>query len=157
MNDKPSVELVAFDARYRKAFHDLNREWVETHFRLEPYDVEQLENPGRIVENGGEIWFALLDGEPVATGALYAKPGRVFEVAKMAVRPGLRGHSIGAKLMEKLIERFQARDGRRLVLATNAKLEAAIRLYRRFGFVDYVPDSLPEYERANVFMEWRER
>ena len=147
--------LAPFAPEYRQAFHDLNREWVEKYFTLEPYDIEQLENPERIIENGGEIWFALLEGDVVGTGALYKKSDGVFEIAKMAVKPGLRGKGIGAAILEKLIERFHARDGRRLILATNAKLENAIGLYRRYGFADYVPDRKPEYARANVFMEWR--
>lgn len=149
------IELVSFLPAYRQAFNDLNREWVETYFTLEPYDIEQLENPERIIASGGEIWFALLNGAPVGTGALYDKGNGVFEIAKMGVRPELRGHGIGAKLLEKLIERFQARAGTRLFLATNARLKAALTLYRRYGFVDYLPAEPPEYERANVFMEWQ--
>lgn len=152
-----NIALVPFAPDYRKAFHDLNREWLETYFHVEPYDIEQLENPERIIENGGEIWFALLDGIAVGTGALFKKSKNEFEIAKMSVKPDLRGHGIGAKLLEKLIERFKARNGARLFLATNAKLDAAIKLYRRYGFEDYVPDKPPEYERANVFMEWREK
>lgn len=149
------VELVSFLPECRKAFHDLNLEWLETYFHVEPYDIEQLKNPERIIENGGEIWFALVNGEPVGTGALYRKRDGEFEIAKMAVKPELRGHGIGAEVLEKLIERFVARGGTRLILATNANLEAAIRLYRRYGFEDYQPEEPPEYERANVFMEWR--
>lgn len=155
MNSPAVIALIPFAPDYRQAFHDLNREWVEKYFTLEPYDIEQLENPERIIENGGEIWFALLDGETVGTGALYKKNGDVYEIAKMAVKPGLRGKGIGAAILEKLIERFQVRGGKRLVLATNAKLKNAIALYERFGFRHYVPDEKPEYARANVFMKWK--
>lgn len=149
------VEVVPFSIEHKQAFHDLNLEWVTTFFKPEPYDIEQLENPERILENGGEIWFALLDGSAVGTGALYCKGDGVFEIAKMAVLPDLRGHGIGAKLMEKLVQRFRERGGTRLVLATNARLEPAIKLYRRYGFVEYTPETPPEYERANFFMVWQ--
>ncbi len=154
------IGLLPFSAsageEHRKAFRDLNREWVETHFRLEPYDIEQLDHPERILEAGGEIWFARLDGEIVGTGALYCHPDGEFELAKMAVTPRIRGRGIGRLLLERLIQRFQERGGRRLVLATNASLAAALALYRNAGFVDYTPDAPSRYERANVFMEWRE-
>lgn len=155
--EKPAgaVELVPFSIEYKQAFHDLNLEWVQSLFTVEPYDIEQLENPERILDAGGEIWFARLDGETVGTGALYCKGEGLFELAKMAVRPNLRGRGIGAKLLEVLIRRFRERGGKRLVLATNSKLVNAIALYRRYGFVDYVPDSPPEYARADTFMEWR--
>ncbi|MBW3566707.1 MAG: bifunctional helix-turn-helix transcriptional regulator/GNAT family N-acetyltransferase [Proteobacteria bacterium] len=149
-----AVDILPFDVAFKKQFHDLNREWVETFFYLEKYDIEQLENPERILEAGGEIWFARLDGRIVGTGALYCHGDGEYEVAKMAVMPGLRGRGVGRKVMEQLIRRFRERGGKRLVLATNSKLEPAIRLYRSVGFVDYVPEKPPEYARANVFMEW---
>lgn len=151
----PVVDLVPFSVEYKQAFHDLNLDWVQKYFRPEPYDLEQLQHPERILEKGGEIWFALLDGAAVGTGALYCKGEGEFEIAKMAVKTDLRGHGIGAKLMEKLIQRFVERGGKRLFLATNSMLKPAIALYRRFGFVDFVPDEPPEYERADTFMEWR--
>jgi ribosomal protein S18 acetylase RimI-like enzyme/DNA-binding MarR family transcriptional regulator len=153
-NPKPAVELVTFSIAHKDAFHDLNLEWLESHFHVEQYDQQQLRHPERILEKGGEIWFALIDGKAVGTGALYCKGDGEFEIAKMAVAPKLRGCGIGAKLMEKLIQRFIERGGRRLFLVTNSKLAPAIALYRRFGFVEFTPDTPPEYERANVFMEW---
>jgi len=150
-----AVELVPFNVAHKKEFHDLNREWVETLFYVEDYDIEQLEHPERILEAGGEIWFARVDGRIVGTGALYCHGEGEYEVAKMAVTPTVRGHGVGRRVMEKLIQRFHERGGKRLVLATNSKLEPAIRLYRSVGFVDYVPDTPSKYARANVFMEWK--
>jgi ribosomal protein S18 acetylase RimI-like enzyme len=149
------IEILPFSVLYKEAFRDLNLEWLEAYFHVEPYDLEQLETPERILEQGGEIYFARLDGEMVGTGALYCHGNGDYEIAKMAVTHRIRGKGIGRLLLEKLIERFQARGGRRLRLATNASLAPAIALYRRFGFVDYVPDAPSRYERANVFMEWR--
>src|SRR5690606_32863620 len=108
-------------------------------------------HPERILERGGEIWFARLGDQVVGTGALYSHGQGRYEIAKMAVTPRIRGRGIGRKLLEKLIERFLARGGTQLRLATNSKLESAIALYRRMGFVEYQPDEPPEYERANVF------
>ena len=150
-----TVELVPYAIEHRQAFHDLNMEWIERYFHVEDYDREQLANPERILEKGGEIWFAVLDGKAVGTGALYCKGEGEFEIAKMAVAPGLRGHGIGARLMEKLIQRFRERGGKRLFLVTNSTLKPAIGLYRRFGFVDFVPLKPSEYERSDTFMEWR--
>lgn len=149
------IALSPFSIEYKQAFYDLNREWVETLFVLEAADVEQLEHPERILEQGGEIWFALLDGKPVGTGALYCKGAGKFELAKMAVTPELRGHGIGAKLMDKLVQRFVERGGTRLYLETNSSLKPAIALYERFGFVHVPPDAPSEYARADTFMEWR--
>ncbi|HEX7031079.1 MAG TPA: GNAT family N-acetyltransferase [Gammaproteobacteria bacterium] len=149
------VEILPFTPACRDAFRDLNREWLEALFYVEDYDVQQLEHPERILAAGGEIWFARLDGVMVGTGALYCHGDGEFEIAKMAVTGIIRGRGIGRLLLEKLIQRFRERGGRRLVLETNSKLTQAIALYRSAGFVDYVPEKPSEYARANVFMEWR--
>lgn len=149
------VRILPFAAAYRDAFRDLNLEWLKTFFEVEPYDAEQLSNPERILENGGEIYMAELDGEIVGTGALYFQGDGQYEISKMAVRPDIRGKGIGARLMEKLIARFKERGGRRLWLQTNRKLTPALTLYRRFGFVEFTPTEKSKYARANVFMEWQ--
>lgn len=151
-----TVELLPFAPEHRDAFRTLNREWLEALFHVEEYDLRQLEYPERILEQGGEIWFARLDGAMVGTGALYCHGNGEFEIAKMAVTETARGHGIGRLLLDRLIRRFVERGGRRLVLETNSKLLAAIALYRSAGFVEYVPSKPSEYERANVFMEWRD-
>ncbi|HEX6929458.1 MAG TPA: bifunctional helix-turn-helix transcriptional regulator/GNAT family N-acetyltransferase [Gammaproteobacteria bacterium] len=149
------LEILPFAAAYKAAFRDLNLEWVETHFFVEDYDREQLENPERILDAGGEIWFARLGDEIVGTGALYCHGEGSYEIAKMAVSPRIRGRGIGRQLMNRLIQRFRERGGKRLRLETNSRLEAAITLYRSVGFVDHVPEQPSRYARANVFMEWK--
>lgn len=149
------VEILPFAPEHRHAFRELNCEWLEALFYVEEYDLRQLEHPERILEQGGEIWFARLDDTIVGTGALYCRGDGTFEIAKMAVTGNARGHGIGRLLLKKLVQRFQERGGRRLVLETNAKLVEAITLYRSMGFVDYSPAEPSEYARANVFMEWR--
>lgn len=155
-NEQPGeVEIILFTVEHRAAFRDLNLEWVRRYFKVEPQDEEQLSHPERILEDGGEIWLARLDGEIVGTGVLYCEGGGSYEIAKMAVRPDIRGRGIGKKILETLIRRFRERGGKRLWLQTNSKLENAIGLYRRFGFADFKPEKPSPYERANVFMEWR--
>jgi ribosomal protein S18 acetylase RimI-like enzyme/DNA-binding HxlR family transcriptional regulator len=149
------VEVVPFTVAHRDAFRDLNLEWVRKHFKVEPHDEEQLSHPEHILEDGGEIWLARLDSEIVGTGVLYSEGGGSYEIAKMAVREDLRGHGIGKKVLETLIRRFRERGGSRLWLQTNSSLNAAIGLYRSFGFVDFTPDKPSPYERADVFLEWR--
>lgn len=159
MTDQQPVEILPFaapaDPAHAKAFRDLNLEWLEALFYVEDYDKQQLQHPEHILEQGGEIWFARVGDAYVGTGALYCLGDGEYEVAKMAVTPRVRGRGVGRLLLERLIARFQALGGRRLVLATNAKLETAIALYRKSGFVDYTPAKPSGYARANVFMEWR--
>jgi len=150
-------EIVPFSGEHRTAFRDLNLEWVSTLFRVEPHDEEQLSHPEWIIEDGGEIWLARLDGEIVGTGVLFCEGEGSYEIAKMAVRPDIRGKGIGKKILAMLIQRFRERDGKRLWLQTNSRLQNAIALYRSFGFVDFTPSKPSPYARADVFLEWRGR
>lgn len=149
-----TVEIIPFSVTHRKAFRDLNLEWVRRYFKVEAHDEEQLSHPELILEHGGEIWLARLNGEIVGTGVLHSEGHGEYEIAKMAVRADVRGKGVGKKILEMLIRRFRERGGRRLWLQTNSKLENAIGLYRRFGFKDFKPSKPSPYERADVFMEW---
>jgi len=149
------IQLLPFSPALAADFRRLNLAWIETFFQVEATDVEQLSHPERILANGGEIWFAMAADETVGTGALVHCGGGDYELAKMAVTPAFQGRGVGALLLGKLIERFQALGGTRLHLETNSGLESAIRLYRRFGFVEFTPATPSPYVRADVFMEWR--
>jgi GNAT superfamily N-acetyltransferase len=152
---RAEVDVIPFSAEHSAAFRDLNLEWVSTLFRIEPHDEEQLSHPERILEDGGEIWLARLDGKIVGTGVLFCDGEHSYEIAKMAVRPDVRGKGIGRKILAMLIQRFRERGGKRLWLQTNSRLKNAIALYRSFGFVDFTPTEPSPYERADVFLEWQ--
>ena len=82
--------------------------------------------------------------ELVAFGQLYRRSGRAH-LARLVVRPGLRGRGIGRRLIERLMD-----EGRRVYGATEFSLfvlrdnEPALACYRRLGFAitDY-PDDMP--------------
>lgn len=150
------IEIIPFSIEHSAAFRDLNLEWVSTLFRVEAHDEEQLSHPERILDDGGEIWLAQSDGEIVGTGVLFCEGEGRYEIAKMAVRPDMRSQGIGGRILDMLIRRFQERGGKRLWLQTNSRLKNAIALYRRFGFVDFVPTEPSPYARADVFLEWQE-
>lgn len=51
-----SVSVVPFAPRHAAAFRELNVAWITEHFRIEPKDVETLEDPkGTILDKGGTI------------------------------------------------------------------------------------------------------
>jgi hypothetical protein len=60
-------------SEFKDAFFELNAEWLEAYFLIEPYDLKVLRNPQEmILDEGGEIYFgtAIDDGAVVATFAL---------------------------------------------------------------------------------------
>lgn len=151
------VSITPFEDKYRDAWRDINVEWLEAFFYVEEEDRKNLDQPEKyILQKGGEIYLALLNGEPIGVVALkYYGDGR-YEVSKMGVRPAAQGYGIGAKLLKIVIERYHARGGRKLYLETHSKLQSAIRLYKRYGFVEVpIRDDTP-YERADYGMIYQE-
>ena len=66
-----NLEIVPFNGDYKSAFESLNREWIEEYFVMEEEDLKTLQNPeSYIMEKGGEIFFAVLDGDVVGTSAM---------------------------------------------------------------------------------------
>lgn len=138
------------------AFRIINEAWITEHFRLEPKDVETLSAPETaILDNGGKIFFAVLDGVPVGCCALLAMGPGEFEVAKMGVLASTRGHGAGRLVLQATVDWAREHGARRLYLETNRKLDQAIHLYRSVGFEELPPERVTPspYARANVYME----
>src|SRR5512146_1968004 len=77
------------------AFRRLNEEWIKEYFSLEEKDSKMLMHPNLTIDAGGQILFAVRDGEPIACCALIAMGDGCFEVSKMAVTKSYRGKGIG--------------------------------------------------------------
>lgn len=149
------VRIIEFDERYADDFGRLNYEWIAKSYTVEKHDREILDHPlETIIEPGGQIFFALVDGVAAGTVALIPMgDNNDLELAKMAVAPEYRGLSLGDKLMAACIEYGKKERARALILESNTKQAAAINLYRKFGFKEIPLDPNSEYQRANIRME----
>ena len=149
------VEIVEYRPAYKKHFRALNECWLREYFAVEEEDARLLNDPnGQILKKGGEILFALLDGEVVGACALLHHKGDVLELSKMAVAPEARRRGIGSALAGAVVARAQDRGARRLYLQTNPRLRDANRLYRRLGFrrVSRSPLGPDKYRRHSIVM-----
>ncbi|MEM7298486.1 MAG: GNAT family N-acetyltransferase [Bacteroidota bacterium] len=147
------ISIVDFTANYRQAFRDLNYEWIEKYFAVEESDRKMLENPqGYIIDKGGAVLIALLNGEPVGTCALIKMDDEKYELAKMAVSPKAQGKKIGYLLGEATLEKARELGGKMVYLETNSSLTPAINLYKKLGFSDTCGNDSP-YSRCDVQME----
>lgn len=148
-------EVKPYDHRWRQVFYDLNVWWLREYFTVEPVDEEVLSEPEcKILDKGGEIFFAVVDGKAVGTVAMKLISPGVFELTKLAVDPRVQQGGMGAALCKEVIERFRARGGETLFLETNTKLTPAIALYHKLGFVEKPNPYNSPYERSNYYMEW---
>lgn len=150
------IEIVPFSQADRGHFYGLNAEWLQRYFYLEEIDHRVLNNPeSEILASGGMIFYARLGSQIIGTCALKMESPGTYELTKMAVTERYQGIGAGRKLIDAAIAAFRQVGGRTLFLETHSKLESAIQLYLRSGFV-VQPTGKPDshYQRSNVYMIW---
>lgn len=147
------VHIVDYAASYQKAFRDLNERWISTYFKMEAPDYQSLDHPQEyILDKGGHILIALLDGKAVGTVALIPMDEHTQELAKMAVAPEAQGLGVGWLLGQAVIAKARALGLRRIYLESNTMLKPAVNLYYKLGFQRITGHPSP-YERCNIQME----
>jgi GNAT superfamily N-acetyltransferase len=147
------IKIVDYHADYASYFYDFNIEWLETFFYVEPYDAEVLSNPqSYIIDKGGHVFFAKSKNNIVGTVALIAVHDGVYELSKMAVAPDYRGKKIGHELMHYCISFAKINNFNTLILYSNTKLENAIHIYKKYGFVE-IPLEESVYKRSDIKMK----
>ena len=147
------VTIEDFQPFHQQAFKDLNYEWISKYFDVEASDINMLDDPyGYILNKGGAILIACIDGDPIGTCALIKMEKKIYELAKMAVAPRAQGNQIGFRLGLKAIEKAKNLGAESLFLETNSVLKPAIALYKKLGFQESCGHESP-YSRCNVQME----
>lgn len=147
------MQIEAYKPEYAQAFKDLNIEWLETYFYVEPFDLEVLSNPDKYIINpGGHIFSVIENGQVLATVALLKMEGNVFELTKMAVLPTARGRNIGQQLMQHCIDFANLNAWSGLLLYSNTRLANAIHIYRKYGFKEVALNKDNPYKRSDIKM-----
>jgi predicted GNAT family N-acyltransferase len=148
------IKIKPYQEKYAPSFYELNIEWLESFFYVEDYDKEVLGNPNKyIIKPGGHIFFALDNEEVIGTVALMPISETVFELTKMAVAPNQRGKKIGQQLMQHCIDFSKENNLDKLIIYSSRKLENAIYIYRKYGFIEIPVEGNCHYERCDIKME----
>ena len=110
-------------------------------------DVATLEKP--------EVTFlvARLAGRAVGCAAVVKKGADWGEIKRMFVDEAARGTGAGAKLLSLLEQDARARGIGVLRLETGIHNDAALKLYRRFGYVERGPFGDYAEDPLSIFME----
>jgi putative acetyltransferase len=148
------MHIADYSPQYQADWKRINVAWIAARFVVEDVDLEVLDHPQeKILDPGGCILLAVEGEQVVGTVALlYAGPG-VYQMVKMAVDEAWRGHGIGRKLGEAVIERARQLGARTVMLYSNrAGAVEAIDLYRKLGFQE-LPLPTQAYARADIYME----
>ena len=148
------VEIIPFTEQTKAHIKLLNYEWLQKYFTVEPKDMVQLSNPKKeIIDKAGLIFYATYQGKIVGTYALMKVNDWEYELAKMAVTENSKGLGIGKLMIEHCIDTCEKMNIKIISLFSNTKLEAAIHLYRKYGFEEVPMPADVHYERANIKME----
>ncbi len=151
------IRIVPYEERYMKDFIRLSIQWITTYWTLEPCDEALFADPyGMFVATGGEIFSAVdsATGNVAGFCALvrHSENGAIrWELARLAVDPAYRCLGVGGKLVDAVIELARKKGASQLHLDTSRRLESAVRLYRRKGFVE-IPCGAAHYQRTDMQM-----
>lgn len=151
-----TVKIVGYNSKFKKHFKRLNIEWLEEFFTIEDKDLLLLNNPKeKIIDTGGQIFFAILDNEVVGTCALILHDNNEYELAKMAVTKRFQNRGIGKILINTAINWLQNEKINELYLLTSEKLISANILYRQLGFtrLQKNPFDQTNYKRKTYAMK----
>jgi putative acetyltransferase len=83
----------------------------------------------------GALVLALEGSSAVGCGELRPLSGNVGEIKRVYVRDAFRGRGLGARITRTLLSHARRRGYERVVLDTMPGMAAAVRIYRRLGFV----------------------
>lgn len=87
----------------------------------------------------GRLLCATVDGQIIGCVAYHRHNSERCEMKRLFVREGYREHHAGSRLVEAIINSARADGFKEIVLDTITPLKSAIRLYKKFGFVECEP------------------
>lgn len=147
------MQIVSWKPEYSEEFRDMNLYWLEEFFWVEPHDEDVLGNPKKfIIDPGGMIFFVKDKDHIIGCVALMKIEDNVFELTKMAVKPKYRGRKIGQKLMQHTLDYAHEKEWDKLIIYSNRKLENAIHLYKKYGFIEIPIEENNPYSRGDIKM-----
>lgn len=148
-----NVHIINYRPEHHNVFRELNMEWLNHYDLAESHDLMILNDPqGTILDKGGVIYLAEVNGRIVGSAALMKEHEGEYELAKMAVTAEWRGKGISKLLIEKCLSKAKELNARKISLFSNHMLETAISLYKKYGFVHVDATDSP-FETADVKME----
>jgi GNAT superfamily N-acetyltransferase len=129
--------------------------FVEEVFGHQSFDDEQRELPIKYGPPKGRTLLAELDGAIVAGGAYHRLEDGVCEIKRLFVSDAARGHGLGRKLAQALMNAARAEGYTIARLDTATLLHEAIALYHGLGFKDRSPylDYPERFAPHIIFME----
>ncbi|MBR1777302.1 MAG: GNAT family N-acetyltransferase [Alphaproteobacteria bacterium] len=149
------MKIVPYDPKYKNDFIELNKRWITEMFAIEPEDIRELSNIEPALATGGQIFFAVDDGDTVLACCMIApRTDGDWEILKFAARGMYTGTGAGSACLNACMDYARERKLERVLIVSNHKCEQAVRLYRKFGFKE-IPVNKQKFpfEQANIAFE----
>ena len=146
-----NIRVQEYDTKFDKDFFVLNKAWIEKSWILEESDKKDLLNPKKIIDNGGQVFFAVEKQSAIGTVAMIKSSDYKFELAKMTVKEDYRGKGIANMLMDQCLNFAKQKNAKEIFLISNDSLTIARNLYDKYSFKEVDLDS-SKYDRGNVKM-----
>lgn len=150
-----SMKIIPYDAKYKQDFVNLNKRWIQKFFKLEPHDLEQLNNIEAELKQGAMIFFALDDDGNVLSTCMAAPLAEIdtWEIAKFATNEQFQGQGAGKAVFKAAMAYAEKeKHAKKLVIYSNQSLKPALHIYQAFGFRE-VPVTIDAYARCDYQAE----
>lgn len=149
------MRVVPYDPKYKNDFIEMNKAWISEMFVIEPEDERELGNIEPYIEKGGQIFFALDEGDNVMACCMIApREDGDWEIMKFAARGMYTGTGAGSACLKACIDYAKKLRLPKILIVSNRMCTHAVHLYRKFGFAEIPVDKerFP-FERANIAFE----
>ncbi len=103
---------------------------------IQNYDEEIMDLESRYAPPWGRLYHLSADGHSAGCAALKRLDSGRCELKRLYVRPAFRGRGCARMLMDRILDDARAIGYSRILLDTLPELEAALSLYRMYGFTE---------------------
>lgn len=120
--------------------------------QLEKEDIETFRNIEKEIANGGMIYFATENDEVMATCMIRNIGSDTWEICKLAANEKFKGKGAGNAVFEQCMKYAIDHGAKKLFILSNSRLEAALHIYRKYGFKEIKLKDY-EYQRGDIAFE----
>ncbi|MBQ8515564.1 MAG: GNAT family N-acetyltransferase [Ruminococcus sp.] len=149
------MKIVPYDQKYKDIFIKMNKQWISEMFTLEEEDIRVLSHIEQSIAKGGQVFFALDDHDEVlACCMIVPLCNGEWELEKFCARGMSTRTGAGTACLKACIDYAHEMGAEKIVIVSNRRCEQAIRLYRRFGFIETPVDQEKfPFDRADIAFE----
>ena len=131
--------------------------WLSNSMGIQPQqvDIDEVRNPvDNYIKTGGMAFYANKDNECIGVVAVKKLNETDYEFCKLVVSEKARGLGLGKQLVQKCIDYVKEVKGQNLYLQSFHKLEIAVKMYKKMGFIDTpAPTGMLVVTRTEIIMK----